>query len=359
MGINFDQDRWQQVKKTYREWWNGELQRPIIPVILHGRDAGRPEPDIPLLSPANCTDLSIPAEQLIDRIDYELSTQVYMGDSFPCFDMDCFGPGVIAAFMGAILDNSTGNVWFRPAKELPIKEIHFRFDPNNIWFRRVQEIYVAGMKRWQGQVLMAMTDLGGSLDILSTFRPSEKLLLDLYDYPHEVKRLLWEAHEVWHKYYQTLNSVLQPTNPGYSDWSGIYSEEPSYMLQCDFSYMIGPEMFDEFVNPELVASCTRLHHSFYHLDGKGQLPHLNSVLSIPNLDGVQWVPGAGNPNDSHWPGVYQKIVSAKKKIQLFGGFDVLDKVINQIGTSKEIQLGGTSGKNEMEIRRKLQKYGIE
>ena len=27
---------------------------------------------------------------------------------------------------------------------------------------------------------LSMTDLGGTLDILSTFRPSEKLLLDLY-----------------------------------------------------------------------------------------------------------------------------------------------------------------------------------
>jgi len=39
-----------------------------------------------------------------------------------------------------------------------------------------------------------MTDLGGNLDILSTFRPGTDLLLDLYDHPEDVKRLTGEAH---------------------------------------------------------------------------------------------------------------------------------------------------------------------
>ena len=326
------------------------------------RDAGRPRPNVPLLSQATCADLSIPADDLINRIDYGLSTCLYLGDAFPFFNMDCFGPGILAAFLGSIPDNSTGRFWFHPPSRKPIQEIHFQFDPDNVWFRRIREIYEAAMRRWQGAVVMGMTDLGGNLDILSTFRPSEELLLDLYDNPGEVIRLLWEEHEVWHQYYNALNDILQPVNPGYCDWSGIYSDKASYVLQCDFSYMIGPAMFDEFVKPELVATCARLERCIYHLDGTGALAHLDSLLAIPDLDVVQWVPGDGQADCGHWPEVYKKIAAAGKKIQVHGEvreFEALDSVIEQVGTSKGIHLRGWWQDSETDIRRELSKHGVE
>jgi 5-methyltetrahydrofolate--homocysteine methyltransferase len=363
MPIDFSAERWDKVRKTYKQWWAGELDRPIIPVELVGRDPGRPMPDVPLLSQKTCADLTIPVQDTIDRIDYELSTRVYLGDAFPFFNLDCFGPGIMTAFLGARLDNSSGQVWFFPPNDLPITEIHFEYDPDNVWFGRIRDIYAAGMERWQGQVLMGMTDLGGNLDILSVFRPSEKLLLDLYDHPEEVKRLTWEAHELWHRFFDELNDILQPVNPGYSDWSGMYSDRPSYMLQSDFCYMISPSMFDEFVKPELEATCERLARRFYHLDGIGQLPHLDSLLAIENLGGVQWVPGDGKPDCAHWPEVYQKIHAAGKKIQVLGSFDVVDAVTEQIGTGGPIQahVGWNmhTSAEETEIRKRLAKYGIE
>ena len=79
-------------------------------------------------------------------------------------------------------------------------------------------------------------------------RPAKKLLLDLYDDPDGVKRLSWHTHDMWWTCYDGLNDILQPANPGYTAWTHIYSKAPYYMLQCDFCYMIGPDMFDEFVN---------------------------------------------------------------------------------------------------------------
>ena len=48
--------------------------------------------------------------------------------------------------------------------------------------------------------------------------------------------------------------------------------------------LISPQMFDEFAKPELEATCERLPRAFYHLDGPGQLPHLDSLLEIENLN---------------------------------------------------------------------------
>jgi 5-methyltetrahydrofolate--homocysteine methyltransferase len=206
-----------------------------------------------------------------------------------------------------------------------------------------------------------MTDLGGTLDAVQSFLTADRLLLELYDNPDEVLRLLWEQHEVWHRCYKEINSVLQPVNPGYSDWSGIYSDLPSYILQCDFSYMIGPDMFRKFVRPELEASCARLDRTFYHLDGKGQLPHLDQLLSIDDLGGVQWVCGEGSGPQEAWPQVRRKIGSSGKKAQTFGSLDTLETLIEQAGTSHGIHHRATwDGLADVDdVRRKLAKFGLD
>jgi 5-methyltetrahydrofolate--homocysteine methyltransferase len=260
-----------------------------------------------------------------------------MGDAFPHVRNN-FGPGVMATYIGGRghAEPEGGTVWFGPAEEHAIEDL--RFSPNHdaAWFVRMASIYRAAVERWQGAVQVGMTDLGGNLDVLSTFRPGEKLLLDLYDTPDEVKRLTWEAHEAWWHFFDAFNDIIHPPNPGYTCWAPIFSKDPYYMLQCDFCYMIGPDMFDEFVKPELAASCERLTNPFYHLDGPGQLPHLDSLLEIEALKGVQWVPGAGQPEVTEWPGVYRRIREAGKLIQTWGHVDVLDRHVEQLGSAKGI-----------------------
>jgi hypothetical protein len=216
------------------------------------------------------------------------------------------------------------------------------YSEDDVWFARIADISRAAAQRWQGAVQVSVTDIGGGLDILASFRPSEKLLLDLYDSPERVKELTWQIHEAWLRYYEYFDVLLKSTNPGYSAWPSIFSSDPHYMLQCDFAYMIGPDMFDEFVRPELAAVCKKLPNCMYHLDGPGQIPHLDSLLSIPELKGIQWVPGAGNPDARYWPEIYQKIRKAGKLIQAFGGPAVLDALYEQLGSLKGVQLWGSA-----------------
>ena len=91
-----------------------------------------------------------------------------MGDGFPYVNFDCFGPGVVAAFCGARLDNSSGQVWFFPQKKQEIGDIHVKYDPENIWVKRIKDIYRAGLDRWNGSVIMGMPDLGGVLDVAAS-----------------------------------------------------------------------------------------------------------------------------------------------------------------------------------------------
>lgn len=357
MPIDFSMERWETVKRNYRAWWDGKLGRPLI-YITAARDPGRSRPkraDVPWSRMAY--DLSISPEEIVDAWDYSLSGLEFLGDSFPAVWPN-FGAGCLAAFLGARAESDERTIWFSPDRERGIGDIRFVMAPDNIWLKRVKDVYRAALDRWQGLVQLGMTDLGGTLDVLSTFRPSEKLLLDLVDHPDEVKRLTWEAHAMWWKAFHELEAVLKRINPGYTAWTNIFSETPYYMLQCDFSYMIGPAMFDEFVKPELAASCRRLDHAFYHLDGIGQLPHLDSLLSIKELKGVQWIPGAGQRPCEQWPDVYRKIIAAGKRTQFVSVWRVFDSLVKQVGGADHfVMFGGARADERRDAVAFLKRYG--
>lgn len=297
-------------------------------------------------------------QEIVDSWDYELSTYEFLGDSFP-YMFTNYGPGTVAAFLGAELHTTDETVWFRAPEGKQVSELSFAYSEQSPWYRQIRDLYAAAIERWQGLVQVSMADLGGCLDILSTFRPSEALLFDLYDHPEQVKRCTWEIHAAWHRYFQGMNTVLRPVNPGYTAWTPIFSEVPYYMLQCDFCYMIGPDMFDEFVKPELATSCRAIDHAFYHLDGPGQLAHLDSLLEIEALDGVQWIPGDGAKPITEWPDVYRKISEAGKKIQIFGTMDELNIIADQIGRADNIVLIGSYERSRRDdLSRELEAYGI-
>jgi 5-methyltetrahydrofolate--homocysteine methyltransferase len=302
-------------------------------------------------------------------MDYDLATQRFLGDGYPRVWMN-HGAGSLAAYLGARCEPSVegGTVWFHPPCEQEPADLHLKLDPEEHWFNHAKAMMKAAIERWSGRVQVSMVDLGGNLDVVSTFRPGEQLLMDLYDQPEHVERLIWEVHEAWFAAWEQFNDILQPTNPGYSAWAGLLCSRPHYMLQCDFCYMISPDMFDRFVKPELAASCRKLSHGFYHLDGPGQLNHLDSLLEIEQLKGVQWVPGDGQPSFEQWPDVYRKIHEAGKLIQLFmrndskgrPKFETLDKVADAIGTADPICIiGFIPAEYEEEARQWMSRYGVE
>ena len=328
MPIHFDRARMAEVMAAHEAWWSGKLDRPLLQIRIPDAfpDARRGEP----LTQANCTDLSRTPEDIIDAWDAVLSRTEYLGDAYPHVNLDVFGPGVLAAFCGARPDNRSGRVWFFPQEEKPIREIHAVYDRDSIWARRIRAICRAGTERWEGTVMIGMPDFGSPLDAAAALIGTENLLYALADEPEEVLRLVGELHRAWHEAYRDFAAVLAPQG-GFTDWGGLLSQGPSYILQCDFCYMIGPEMFRTFVLDSLRDDTKRLSHTIYHLDGTGELVHLDPLLSLDDLDAVQWVWGAGKPGAAHWLDLYRRIRDAGKQIMVVGGAqDYLD-VLHGVG----------------------------
>ena len=358
MSIAFDKNRWDRVKENHDLWWDGKLGRPIINCTLNNREPDYPKPNLPYHRFTSFYDIDVPVEDILDVWDYELSKKTYYGDAYPRVH-PYFGPGVIAAYLGCELINGFEQLttWFAPKEEITAEKLHLKMDFDNVWFKRLLEFYKKSVERWGDKVQYDMTDLGGNLDIVSSFLHGEKLLFSLYDEPDEVKRLGWEAHNAWWECFNAIEEVIRPVSPGYSAWAPPFSTDPYYILQCDFCYMIGPDMFDEFVKPELEATCKKLKNPFYHLDGPGELPHLDSLLTIPELKGIQWGPGAGQPTVEHWSEVNKKIADAGKLHLIWGNAQTIATIADEIGTAAPIYMEAQC-ETESEVQALMDLYNI-
>ena len=340
MAVHFDRTRLEAVADSHELWWRGELNRPLVRGVIEGSYPAFHSAKVPRLSQATCHDFSIPPEAVIDAEDAFLSTCEYFADGYPVMDFAVFGPGVLAAFCGSTLDNSRGQVWFLPC-ESDITKLHVRYDPENKWVRRIKELYRAGLQRWQGTVIMTMPDLGGIMDILASLIGAENLVFALVDEPEEVHRVQSEIQHAWYEAYRDFRTVLGPQGM-YTDWNGILSREPSYIPQCDFSYMLGPDMFEEFVMPILREDTKRITNTIYHLDGVGALKHLDALLTLPDLKAIQWVYGVGQPGPHAWVDVYRKIEEAGKQVMIIenGLLNGYGDLRPQLGKSPYVSIWG-------------------
>ncbi|MBZ0303271.1 MAG: hypothetical protein K8J31_26245 [Anaerolineae bacterium] len=317
---------WARLETDWRAWWDGKSDRPIVTIVTH--DPGTfPESGDDFLTRFP---LEKPAEEIIDYFEQVLQRTHFYGDACPKWWVN-FGAGVIAAFLGSDVEYSTGTTWFKPVPVESLADLHPEYDPDNIWWRRAQDITQASIDRWAGKLVVAYTDLGGNMDILASLRGTQNLLFDCIEAPDEVIRLISEITVLWQRYFDELEAMMPPQQHGRAAWAPPWSPTRGYMLQSDFSYMISPDMFERFVLPDLVTCCETLDYPFYHMDGKGQLPHLDMLLSIDKLRGVQWQPGDGQPLADHWLDVLRKIRESGKLCQVFVTLDGALNIARELG----------------------------
>lgn len=331
----FEKEDWARIEETYEKWWNGTLGRPIIKAHLQKNQMT--VSNIPLLLQSTLIQLNTytPSE-VIERLTIELENTEYVGDAFPYLSFDCFGPGILSAFIGGTLHYSeeSSTIWFGYEAVDSLSELHFELQEDSFWYRRIKEILREAVKRWNGSVLIGIPDLGSPFDILSAMRGTQNLLYDIYDEPQEFQRISQELLSIWKKVYENFEEIIAECNPGYVDWSGLYSKTRSHIIQCDFSAMISPEMFSAYCMPVLKDQINWLSHSIYHLDGKGSLHHLDTILKERNLGAIQWVPGVGEPSAGCWIEVYQAIVRANKCAQILGNVNDFRAVAQNISPEK-------------------------
>lgn len=303
-----------EVRKRLTTWWNGgDIGRPAMHVL-----APRSEPldiGVPAMAEPDGWQTHYSTSDFDYRVNQGLrqfAGQHCLGDSVPMVT-PALAPNCLALYLGCRGVEMPGTVWCEPCIDQP-EDARFDFDPDNFYWRFTHRLADAWLARGAGEFLIAFPDLIEGLDTLAAMYGSEKLLTDLIDRPDWVRACLRRITDHYFHCYDILYDKIRDEVGGSIFWA--WAPGRMTKLQCDFSAMISPEMFGEFMVPVLTEMTERVSYSMYHWDGPGAIKHLDHLLKIPRLDMIQWTPGAGAepPDHARWWPLYHRIIDAGKKV---------------------------------------------
>ena len=303
----------EKLLQRYESYWNHENgDRPIVNMTTN---ASR----IPVELDENhktYRDAWLDTEYVIKKAREVIESTVYLGEGYPAFNPN-LGPDLIGAVCGSELEFGEITSWSKPCVDSYETFGEIKFDENNPYWKKICEITNAALEDSKGDYVVGITDLHPGADAVVALRGAETSAFDIYDYPDEFKKMVWDILPVFKEMTSRLHGMISKKQKMSSCWMGIiHPTELWYPTSCDFSCMISPDDYKEFILPELIEEIKWLPNSVYHLDGPDALRHLDTILSIKELKGVQWVYGAGQPSAKHWIDVLKKIQDAGKCVQV-------------------------------------------
>ncbi|MGB9620787.1 MAG: hypothetical protein ACPL7K_10265, partial [Armatimonadota bacterium] len=313
---------WDQSKKRFEAWWHGECADRVLlqviapktpntpPTSQDGNDGAALQEGPPVAR--TIEEQWLDAGYRIASSEYRIARTYYGGDAFPYLDTH-IGPGTMSLYLGSTPTFAPDTVWYNPCIEDITTASVPQFDDANRYWQATLKLVTRGVEHFKGRALVSFPDLIEGLDTIASLVGTDRLLMYLADAPQHVHRFQDALVDRYFDYYDRLYEIVKEEDGG-SCFSAFQTYGPGRVakVQCDFSAMISPAMFEEFVVPYLARQCARLDYSVYHLDGPCCLQHVDLLCSIKELKAIQWTPGAGQPAacDERYIPLYRKIRQA-------------------------------------------------
>lgn len=310
-----------EVLARFEAWWNREpLARPLVTIQV--------EPDCPPALPGkrhgSLRERWLDEEYVLDCVEARIESGVYLGDTFPTY-MPFLGPEICATLFGAELvfqseETSYSVPVLRRVRDILALEPDF----SNAYWEKIRRLTDLSIERGRGRWITGVTDLHTNGDLLAALRDPQELCLDCADDLEGVRLACEHVTDWFPTIFDDLYGRIAAASQPCTTWTPALATGAWYTISCDFICMLSPPMFREAILPSLRREIGHMKYSLFHLDGPGALKHLDSLLELEELDGIQWVYGAGAGPASRWIDVYRRIQDAGKCLQIVG-YDGLDE----------------------------------
>jgi|GEM_PF-285833 len=231
-------------------------------------------------------------------IEQRVKNTFYGGVAFP---LACphYMPAHMTAFLGGRPVNfkqATGLEehevpGYQPVINSPEDYKKIKLEKDNKWWQAMKSIIEKLSREGQWRWLTAIPDLGGAFTQLAMLRGYENLLLDTVENRREVTAALEKLQKIWLECYQELNSIISQNGQiGTTSWLPLWSPKKYAPLEADAAITLSPGDFESLILPEIEYLTSKIDHTIYHFDGREQQKFLDLILSLDQIQGVQWDP---------------------------------------------------------------------
>ena len=354
-------DNWEETKEKFTNYWHQKnTGRPLMRIIarkpeIEGLSDGKPHEgsnaevfcqglyyNLPEeLKWKDMEDKYMDAARVVARYRDFCEKHLFLAEAFPNLET-CWGPGSVAAYLGSEIGFKEDTVWFEPCLEDWDEYPELKFDPENKWFKKHLE-FVKNVREIVGDDFhLDMPDLMENIDVLSSLRGAQELMMDTIEDPDMIKERVDQVTRAYFEFYDRFYDLIRDTEGGnsYSCFQ-IWAPGRLAKLQCDASAMIAADFFREFVLDSLKTQTEKLDYVLYHLDGPGAIKHLDALMEIEGINALQWTPGDSGPDGTcpDWDGIYDKVIGAGKSlwIKVYSGefedwIRNMDRIVQKYGS---------------------------
>ena len=305
---------WDETKAKFANYWKHQnTGRPLMCVIAR-KDHYQDYP--PELLSKDMEDKYLNADRIVERFRFYCENREFLGESFPNLSVD-FGPGSMAAYLGSDIVFNRNTVWFTECLDDLTEAPEFIFNPENEWYKK----HIALVKRTRelagDDFLVCIPDIMENIDVIASLRGAQNTIFDMVDEPEEMEKRIGQITRIYQQYYDSFYDIVKDKENGsaYTVFQ-IYGAGRTAKLQCDFSAMMSPANFRDFIVESLKEQSRKLDHVLYHLDGPNAIKHLDAIMEVDGIDALQWTSGDHGPDGTlpEWDIIYDKARAAGKSL---------------------------------------------
>ncbi len=352
---------WKEARERLTAWWQGgTLDRVPASVTAPRRAKCASSRGWISKAPEKYTDPGT----VFNNLDLQIEGTFWGGEAFPSHFV-YFGPMFCVSYFGGEPIFREDTTWFEPICR-SVEELQtLRFDPSNRWRQAVRRMTQLSLDRSNGRYFVQNNGaIMALMDVIVGVLGVEPTLEAMIEKPEAIisardRMMPWSRQT-----FDEFDSMLATRQDGGMDWMGVWAPGRVISSQCDMSAMISPEMFQDFVVPELTDIYRHLDYGIYHLDGPDEIRHVELLCGIPELDLIQWVPGTrlGEPHFGdplNWIDLFRKIQDGGKKVLAYCPPSQVRPLLDKIAKDR-VYLGiNCSDETEAEgVLRELEQIGV-
>ncbi|MBN2256238.1 MAG: hypothetical protein JW704_00150 [Anaerolineaceae bacterium] len=314
-------------KKRMDAFWERELiDRPLVQIQLF--KPAEEQVRLPVSGYTSKDDEWMDAGFQAEWNLTQLSNQLFLGDTmpvaYPNLDME-----LMAVAYGCPIQITADGAWYcKPIFQTAADTQSMVFNWDHPTIKKVEEITSTLLETGTGTFITSLPGTHTGVDCLAALMGPMKLAAALINEPVSVreslKRISNDYRRLFNCFFQKYIKAGQPI----TTWIPLVSDDKFDVIANDFSIMVSDTMYRDLFLEDVIQYCRFLDRSFYHIDGLGALRHLDAILEIGGVNGVQFAPPPGQADFCRWVPVYRRIQMARKCVQVNCDITDIDEVMN-------------------------------